>query len=70
MQEPLVQLAFVVMSIAYVQNPILSTEAFYVLMFMTFRLNIAVPVSLTLWKPYYVRAMSAPDQAYISKIVT
>jgi Kef-type K+ transport system membrane component KefB len=51
------ELAFVVMGIAYIQNPILSTEAFYTLMFTTFWLNVAVPVTLTLWKPYYDRAM-------------
>jgi len=50
------ELAFVVMDIAYVQNDILSTEAFYVLMFTAFWLNVAVPVTLTAWKPYYDRA--------------
>ena len=35
------ELAFVVMDIAYVQNPILSTEAFYTLMFTAFWLNVA-----------------------------
>lgn len=50
------ELAFVVMDIAYVQNAILSTEAFYVLMFTAFWLNVAVPVTLTLWKPYYDRS--------------
>jgi len=54
----LAELAFVVMGIAYVENPILSTEAFYTLMFTTFWLNVSVPVSLTLWKPYYDRAQS------------
>jgi Kef-type K+ transport system membrane component KefB len=52
------ELAFVVMGIAYVQNPILSTEAFYTLMFTTFWLNVAVPVSLTWWKPYYDQAQA------------
>jgi hypothetical protein len=52
------ELAFVVIGIAYVQNPILSTEAFYTLMFTTFWLNVAVPVSLTWWKPYYDRAQA------------
>jgi Kef-type K+ transport system membrane component KefB len=52
------ELAFVVMGIAYVQNPILSTEAFYTLMFTTFWLNVAVPVSLTWWKPYYDKAQA------------
>jgi Kef-type K+ transport system membrane component KefB len=46
------ELAFVVMDIAYVQNAILTTEAFYTLMFTAFWLNIAVPVTITLWKPY------------------
>jgi Kef-type K+ transport system membrane component KefB len=50
------ELAFVVMDIAYVQNQILSTEAFYTLMFTAFWLNLAVPVTLTLWKPYYDRS--------------
>ncbi len=50
------ELAFVVMDIAYVQNSILSTEAFYTLMFTAFWLNVAVPITLTLWKPYYDRS--------------
>ncbi len=50
------ELAFVVMDIAYVQNPILSTEAFYTLMFSAFWLNVAVPITITLWKPVYDRA--------------
>ena len=50
------ELAFVVMDIAYVQNSILSTEAFYTLMFTAFWLNVAVPVTLMLWKPYYDRS--------------
>jgi Kef-type K+ transport system membrane component KefB len=50
------ELAFVVMDIAYVQNQILSTEAFYTLMFTAFWLNVAVPIALTLWKPYYDRS--------------
>ena len=49
------ELAFVVMDIAYVQNSILSTEAFYTLMATAFWLNVAVPVCITLWKPYYDR---------------
>jgi Kef-type K+ transport system membrane component KefB len=50
------ELAFVVMDIAYVQNNILSTEAFFTLMFTAFWLNVAVPITLTLWKPLYDRA--------------
>ena len=48
------ELAFVVMDIAYVQNKILSTEAFYTLMCTAFCLNVAVPISISLWKPYCI----------------
>lgn len=47
------ELAFVVMDIAYVQNDILSTEAFYTLMITAFWLNVSVPVSINLWKRNY-----------------
>ena len=47
------ELAFVVMDIAYVQNSVLSTEAFYTLMFTAFWLNVSVPIGIRLWKPYY-----------------
>jgi Kef-type K+ transport system membrane component KefB len=50
------ELAFVVMDIAYIQNDILTSEAFYTLMFTAFWLNVAVPVTITLWKPFYDRA--------------
>ena len=49
------ELAFVVMDIAYVQNSILSTEAFYTLMFTAFWLNVSVPITISLWKPYCER---------------
>lgn len=51
------ELAFVVMDIAYVQNNILSDAAFYTLMVTAFFLNIAVPVGIKLWKPYFVKQM-------------
>jgi Kef-type K+ transport system membrane component KefB len=57
------ELAFVVMGIAYVQNQILSTEAFYTLMFTTFWLNVSVPVLLTLWKPVFERARQAERES-------
>jgi len=47
------ELAFVVMDIGYVQNTIISTEAFYTLMATCFILNVSVPVSIKLWKPYF-----------------
>ncbi len=51
------ELAFVVMDIAYIQNDILNAEAFYTLMATAFMLNVAVPITITLWKPHYDRAM-------------
>jgi len=50
------ELAFVVIDIAYVQNNILPAEAFFTLMFTAFFLNIAVPISISLWKPYFLAA--------------
>lgn len=52
------ELAFVVMDIAYVQNDILNTEAFYTLMISAFFLNVAVPLTIGWWRPYYERAAS------------
>lgn len=52
------ELAFVVMDIAYVQNSILNTEAFFTLMITAFALNIAVPVTIGWWKPHYERSRS------------
>jgi hypothetical protein len=49
------ELAFVVMGIAYVEHPILSTEACYTLMLAIFWMNVAVPVCLAWWEPYYDR---------------
>ncbi|NKB35179.1 MAG: cation:proton antiporter [Pseudomonadales bacterium] len=46
------ELAFVVMDIGYVQNSIITAEAFYTLMATCFVLNVCVPVSIKLWKPY------------------
>ncbi len=52
------ELAFVVLDIAYVQNKVLTDEAFYTLTVTAFFLNIAVPLSIRLWKPYFVRQNS------------
>jgi Kef-type K+ transport system membrane component KefB len=47
------ELAFVVMDIAYIENQIFTDEVFYTLMITAFWLNIAVPVTIKWWKPYY-----------------
>lgn len=44
------ELAFVVMDIAYVQHQIMTTEVFYTLMCTAFWLNVAVPITINLWK--------------------
>jgi Kef-type K+ transport system membrane component KefB len=56
------ELAFVVMDIAYVQNSILSIEAFYTLMLTAFWLNILVPVTISLWKPYYLGSSGEEEE--------
>ena len=50
------ELAFVVMDIAYVQNQILTDEAFFTLMITAFCLNVAVPLTIRWWRPYYKAA--------------
>jgi Kef-type K+ transport system membrane component KefB len=50
------ELAFVVMDIAYVEYQILTTEAFYTLMFTAFWLNVSVPLSIAWWKRRYAQA--------------
>ncbi len=54
------ELAFVVMGIAYLQYPILSDQAFYTLMLTATLLNIAVPLTIRWWKPYYVGQKPLP----------
>jgi len=53
------ELAFVVMNIGYVQYNLITTEAFYTLMATAFFLNVAVPVTIKLWKPYFYGEKSA-----------
>ena len=50
------ELAFVVMDIAYVQHQIMPVEAFFTLMITAFFLNILVPVTISWWRPYYLKA--------------
>lgn len=52
------ELAFVVMDIAYVQNDILTDAAFYTLMVTAFFMNVSVPISIRLWKPYFVKSIN------------
>ncbi|MCB9989529.1 MAG: cation:proton antiporter [Rhodospirillales bacterium] len=54
------ELAFVVMSIAYLEKSIISTEVFYTLMFTAFWLNVSVPVTISFWKPYFTGQKTMP----------
>lgn len=47
------ELAFVVMDIAYVQHHIMSVEAFYTLMLVTFMLNLSVPLTISWHKRHF-----------------
>lgn len=47
------ELCFVVLDIAFVQEGIITEDVFYTLMLTAFWLNVAVPVTIALWKPYY-----------------
>ena len=48
------ELAFIVINIAYVENHIINLEQFYILICTVFLLNIAVPIMIKFWKPYYL----------------
>ena len=70
------ELAFIVINIAFVQNKIIDTTQFYILMLTAFLLNITVPISLKWWKPYYLGfkqfnlfgvTLSRPEPAPIPK---
>jgi len=47
------ELCFVVLNIAYIESSIISEDVFYTLMLTAFWLNVAVPISIAWWKPYY-----------------
>lgn len=47
------ELALIVLNITYVQNRLLTAEQFYILMFVTFLLNISVPLTVRWWGPYF-----------------
>ena len=47
------ELAFVVLDIAYVKYNIFTNEVFYTLMLTIFWLNVAVPITIRFWQPYF-----------------
>ena len=61
------ELAFVVMNIAYIQNQILTEEAFYTLMVVCFLLNIAVPLCIRWWAPVYLKEKKNPFASLLRK---
>lgn len=58
------ELAFVVIDIAYVEHSILNREAFFTLMITAFFLNIMVPLTISWWKPYYLRSTNPQEPSY------
>ena len=60
------ELAFVVMNIAYIQHGIFTEEVFYTLMITIFWLNVAVPVTIRFWHPYY--SGERPLPAFLKKL--
>jgi Kef-type K+ transport system membrane component KefB len=54
------ELCFVVLDIAYVQSRIITEDVFYTLMLTAFWLNVAVPITIAWWKPYYTGEKSMP----------
>lgn len=54
------ELAFVVINIAYTQYGIFTDAVFYTLMFTIFWLNVAVPLAIKFWRPYYAGEKSLP----------
>ena len=47
------ELAFIVLNISFVQEKIINFEQFNILVLTVFLLNISVPLTIKLWKPYY-----------------
>ncbi len=47
------ELALIVLNITFVQNSLITAEQFYILMFVTFLLNISVPLTIRWWGPYF-----------------
>lgn len=56
------ELAMVVLSIAYVQNPIITTEVFYTVMLAATLLNLSVPITIRWWKPRFSASLRAPGE--------
>ena len=47
------ELAFIVLNISFVQSKIINLEQFNILVLTIFLLNVSVPLTIKLWKPYY-----------------
>jgi hypothetical protein len=58
------ELFFVVLNICYIDNSIISAEMFFALTIAAMLLNITVPVSISLFKPYYI-SMSSGKSVHV-----
>ena len=54
------ELFFVVLDICYIEHNIFTTEMFYSLTFAAMFMNISVPITISLFKPYYVGEKTLP----------
>jgi Kef-type K+ transport system membrane component KefB len=54
------ELFFVVLDICYIEHQIFTTEMFYSLTFAAMFMNISVPITISLFKPYYVGEKTLP----------
>lgn len=59
------ELFFVVLDICYNQHQIYSTEMFYSLTFAAVLLNICVPVTISLYTPYYLKATGSRSASQV-----
>merc|ERR1719333_1872400 len=59
------ELFFVVLNICYNEYAIYSTEMFYSLTFAAVLLNICVPVTISLYTPYYLKASGSRSASNI-----
>eukprot|EP00930_Biecheleria_cincta_P009337 TRINITY_DN11105_c0_g1_i1.p1 TRINITY_DN11105_c0_g1~~TRINITY_DN11105_c0_g1_i1.p1 ORF type:complete len:558 (+),score=94.88 TRINITY_DN11105_c0_g1_i1:59-1732(+) len=53
------ELFFVVLDTCHIQNHVLDDELFFALTFAAMMLNVTVPIAISLYKPYYLKAQEA-----------
>jgi hypothetical protein len=64
------ELFFVVLNVAYLDFPIFTEEMFFSLTMAAMLLNISVPITISLYRPYYIRKSSETDARPLSRSTT